>query len=74
MINSGQLNLALIAVGWSTVKWRVNCFCVYLTELRWYVVDLSWLVKQHYLWHLQLLKQLVYIRKYAITLRRMNFS
>ena len=36
-MNSGQL-----------VKWRVSCFCVYFTELRQFLVNLGWPVKQCY--------------------------
>ena len=39
-IYSEQLNLVLIAVGWLPVKWRVDQFYVYLTEMRWYAVNL----------------------------------
>ena len=48
MYDSEQLNLAQMVVGWLNVKWTVNWFCVYLTELRWYAVDLSRPVEWHY--------------------------
>ena len=50
MIGS-EINLVSIAVSQSIVKQTVNQFCVYLAEMRWYAVGLSWLVKQCYTWH-----------------------
>ena len=73
MYDSKQLILVVIAVGWSTVKWRVDQFCVYLTELRWYAVDFK-SAGQTALLVVYRSLNVSFIRKGAITLKTMRFS
>ena len=44
--NMTEMNLAQIPVSWSTVKQRVDHFCVYFLKLRWFSVNLGQPVEQ----------------------------